>query len=139
VRNYSMATSYSTGKIHTLNNLLHSTHVRNTVQSNRCTPRRSGRSRFSSTSRASVPSSIKSSLVMTPMVRSPANGQKFSFVTILQYGQLIVKCCNTTHNKLPTAEQKQNNRSNTINVCLRNVGTHYFKLDINLNKTMLTT
>lgn len=34
-------------------------------------PRRSGSSLFSKMSRASVPSSIRSSLVITPMVRSP--------------------------------------------------------------------
>lgn len=44
----------------------------------RILPRRRGSKRFSSMSLASVPSSIKSSFVITPMVRAPENNKLIS-------------------------------------------------------------
>ena len=95
-------------------------------------PRRSGRSRFSSTSRASVPSSIKSSLVMTPMVRSPANRQKFLLATVLRHGRLAVSWTTRPTDHSDT----EANQRNVGDRFLTNLKTRHFKV-INLIKVIM--
>lgn len=55
-------------------------------------PLRSGSSLFSRTSRASVPSSIRSSLVITPMVLRPTAGPRTEHVRHL-YGTVVYTSC----------------------------------------------